>query len=116
MRVSMCLCVCVCLCACVCVCVFPSQQDTCLAEVSLSLSVQGDVSLPELQPGHLELSVRTLLAELHEGLFLSQLLVPPPSPAHASHDATGEGAGTASSNPACIWPHLHLTQHSLLTY
>ncbi|XP_012693346.2 protein KIAA0100 isoform X2 [Clupea harengus] len=63
-------------------------QDTCLAEVSLSLSVQGDVSLPELHPGHLELSVRTLLAELHEGLFLSQLLVPPPSPAHASHDAT----------------------------
>ncbi|XP_063061511.1 bridge-like lipid transfer protein family member 2 isoform X2 [Engraulis encrasicolus] len=60
-------------------------QDTCLAEVSLSLSVLGDISLPELRPGRLELSVRTLLAELHEGLFLSQLLPPSQtSPADAS--------------------------------
>ncbi|KAG5269355.1 hypothetical protein AALO_G00201080 [Alosa alosa] len=59
-------------------------QDTCLAEVSLSLSVLGDVSLPELRPGRLELSVRTLLAELHEGLFLSQLLLPPPGPAQTN--------------------------------
>ncbi|XP_062408220.1 bridge-like lipid transfer protein family member 2 isoform X2 [Sardina pilchardus] len=65
-----------------------SRLDTCLAEVSLSLSVLGDVSLPELRPGRLELSVRTLLAELHEGLFLSQLLLPPPGPAHTSHAVT----------------------------
>lgn len=51
-------------------------QDTCLAEVSLALGVSGDVSLPDLRPGQLALSVRTLLAELHEGLFHSQLLLP----------------------------------------
>ncbi|XP_022525858.2 protein KIAA0100 isoform X1 [Astyanax mexicanus] len=51
-------------------------QDTCLAEVSLGLAVSGDVSLPDLRPGQLALSVRTLLAELHEGLFHSQLLLP----------------------------------------
>uniref|UniRef100_A0A672K320 Bridge-like lipid transfer protein family member 2 n=1 Tax=Sinocyclocheilus grahami TaxID=75366 RepID=A0A672K320_SINGR len=54
-----------------------SSQDTCLAEVSLSLALNGDVSLPGLRPGHLGLCVRTLLAELHEGLFLSQLPKPP---------------------------------------
>uniref|UniRef100_A0A672JZ05 Bridge-like lipid transfer protein family member 2 n=1 Tax=Sinocyclocheilus grahami TaxID=75366 RepID=A0A672JZ05_SINGR len=53
------------------------KQDTCLAEVSLSLALNGDVSLPGLRPGHLGLCVRTLLAELHEGLFLSQLPKPP---------------------------------------
>ncbi|KAK2881234.1 hypothetical protein Q8A67_018502 [Cirrhinus molitorella] len=52
-------------------------QDTCLAEVSLSLALNGDVSLPGLKPGRLGLCVRTLLAELHEGLFLSQLPKPP---------------------------------------
>ncbi|XP_051963532.1 protein KIAA0100-like [Xyrauchen texanus] len=52
-------------------------QDTCLAEVSLSLDLNGDVSLPDLRPGRLGLCVRTLLAELHEGLFLSQLSKPP---------------------------------------
>lgn len=51
-------------------------QDTCLAEVSLSLALNGDVSLPDLRPGWLGLNVRTLLAELHEGLFLSQLSIP----------------------------------------
>lgn len=50
-------------------------QDTCLAEVSLALAVRGDVSLPDLRPGQLALSVRTLLAELHEGLFHSELLL-----------------------------------------
>lgn len=52
-------------------------QDTCLAEVSLSLALNGDMSLPDLRPGCLGLCVRTLLAELHEGLFLSQLPKPP---------------------------------------
>lgn len=51
-------------------------QDTCLAEVSLGLAVSGDVSLPDLRLGQLALSMRTLLAELHEGLFHSQLLFP----------------------------------------
>ncbi|XP_028320296.1 protein KIAA0100-like isoform X3 [Gouania willdenowi] len=53
-----------------------SQLDTCLAELALSLLLSGDVSLPEMKPGCLSLSVRTLIAELHEGLFLSQLLLP----------------------------------------
>uniref|UniRef100_A0A673KSA9 Protein KIAA0100-like n=1 Tax=Sinocyclocheilus rhinocerous TaxID=307959 RepID=A0A673KSA9_9TELE len=41
------------------------------------LALNGDVSLPGLRPGRLGLCVRTLLAELHEGLFLSQLPKPP---------------------------------------
>uniref|UniRef100_A0A671PT67 Protein KIAA0100-like n=1 Tax=Sinocyclocheilus anshuiensis TaxID=1608454 RepID=A0A671PT67_9TELE len=35
------------------------------------LALNGDVSLPGLRPGRLGLCVRTLLAELHEGLFLN---------------------------------------------
>lgn len=54
-----------------------SQLDICLAEVAMSLLLSGDVSLPELKPGCLSLCVRTLIGELHEGLFLSQLLLPP---------------------------------------
>nr|XP_057936208.1 bridge-like lipid transfer protein family member 2 isoform X2 [Doryrhamphus excisus] len=53
-----------------------SQLDICLAEVAFGLLLSGDVSLPEIKPGLLSLRVRTLLAELHEGLFLSQILVP----------------------------------------
>ncbi|TRY94640.1 hypothetical protein DNTS_021557 [Danionella cerebrum] len=47
-----------------------SRLDTCLAEVSLGLALNGDVSLADLKPGRIGLNVRTLLAELHEGLFL----------------------------------------------
>ncbi|XP_070684951.1 bridge-like lipid transfer protein family member 2 [Pempheris klunzingeri] len=64
-----------------------SQLDICLAEVSLSLLLSGDVHLPEMRPGCLSLSVRTLIAELHEGLFLSQLLLPP-SPKKSINDAS----------------------------
>ncbi|XP_042342340.1 protein KIAA0100-like isoform X1 [Plectropomus leopardus] len=64
-----------------------SQLDICLAEVALSLLLSGDVSLPEMKPGCLSLSVRTLIAELHEGLFLSQLLLPP-SPKKSIEDAS----------------------------
>ncbi|XP_019133654.2 protein KIAA0100 isoform X4 [Larimichthys crocea] len=64
-----------------------SQLDICLAEVALSLLLSGDVSLPEMKPGCLSLSVRTLIAELHEGLFLSQLLLPP-SPKKSIQDAS----------------------------
>ncbi|XP_044059044.1 protein KIAA0100-like isoform X3 [Siniperca chuatsi] len=64
-----------------------SQLDICLAEVALSLLLSGDVSLPEMKPGCLSLSVRTLIAELHEGLFLSQLLLAP-SPQKSINDAS----------------------------
>ncbi|XP_068440791.1 bridge-like lipid transfer protein family member 2 isoform X1 [Clinocottus analis] len=63
-----------------------SQLDICLAEVALSLLLSGDVSLPEMKPGCLSLNVRTLIAELHEGLFLSQLLLPP-SPNKSNQEA-----------------------------
>ncbi|XP_036005392.1 protein KIAA0100 isoform X4 [Fundulus heteroclitus] len=56
-----------------------SQLDICLAELALSLLLSGDVTLPDMRPGCLSLNVRTLIAELHEGLFLSQLLLPPKS-------------------------------------
>lgn len=55
---------------------FSLVQDICLAEVALSLLLSGDVSLPDMKPGSLSLSVRTLMAELHEGLFLGPLLLP----------------------------------------
>nr|XP_040047852.1 protein KIAA0100-like isoform X3 [Gasterosteus aculeatus aculeatus] len=64
-----------------------SQLDLCLAEVALSLLLSGDVSLPEMKPGCLSLNVRTLIAELHEGLFLSQLLLPP-SPKKSSQESS----------------------------
>ncbi|XP_031729431.1 protein KIAA0100 isoform X4 [Anarrhichthys ocellatus] len=64
-----------------------SQLDICLAEVALSLLLSGDVSLPEMKPGSLSLNVRTLIAELHEGLFLSQLLLPP-SPKKSNQEAS----------------------------
>ncbi|XP_053278445.1 bridge-like lipid transfer protein family member 2 isoform X1 [Pleuronectes platessa] len=64
-----------------------SQLDICLADVALSLLLSGDVSLPDMKPGFLSLNVRTLIAELHEGLFLSQLLLPP-SPSRSVDDAS----------------------------
>ncbi|XP_035535920.1 protein KIAA0100-like isoform X1 [Morone saxatilis] len=64
-----------------------SQLDICLAEVALSLLLSGDMSLPEMKPGCLSLNVRTLIAELHEGLFLSQLLLPS-SPKKSIHDSS----------------------------
>ncbi|CAK6966699.1 bridge-like lipid transfer protein family member 2 [Scomber scombrus] len=66
-----------------------SQLDICLAEVALSLLLSGDVSLPDMKPGSLSLCVRTLIAELHEGLFLSQILVPA-SPKRRIQDASGD--------------------------
>ncbi|KAG7479401.1 hypothetical protein JOB18_024873 [Solea senegalensis] len=64
-----------------------SQMDICLAEVALSLLLSGDVSLPDMKPGSLSLSVRTLIAELHEGLFLSHVLLPA-SPSKTDHEAS----------------------------
>ena len=60
-----------------------------MAELALSLLLSGDVSLPEMKPGFLTLNVRTLIAELHEGLFLSQLL-PPTSQEKQDHNLSGE--------------------------
>lgn len=60
-----------------------------MAEVALSLLLSGDVSLPEMKPGCLSLNVRTITAELHEGLFLSQLLLPL-SPQKSIPNASGE--------------------------
>lgn len=57
--------------------------------MALSLLLSGDVSLPEMKPGCLSLNVRTLIAELHEGLFLSQLLLPP-SPKKSSQESSGD--------------------------
>lgn len=60
-----------------------------MAEVALSLLLSGDVSLPEMRPGALSLSVRTLLAELHEGLFISQCLLLGSSK-NSAHNASGK--------------------------
>ncbi|XP_041097296.1 protein KIAA0100-like isoform X2 [Polyodon spathula] len=49
-------------------------QDSCLAEVSLSLALAAELSVPKVRPVSLDLSVRTLQAELHEGFFQSELL------------------------------------------
>uniref|UniRef100_A0A3B4AFW2 FMP27/BLTP2/Hobbit GFWDK motif-containing RBG unit domain-containing protein n=1 Tax=Periophthalmus magnuspinnatus TaxID=409849 RepID=A0A3B4AFW2_9GOBI len=48
------------------------SSQLCLAEVAVSLLLSGDVSLPDLKPGCLSLCVRTLIGELHEGLFLTE--------------------------------------------
>ncbi|XP_064157115.1 bridge-like lipid transfer protein family member 2 [Anguilla rostrata] len=69
-------------------------QDTCLAEVSLSLTLSGDVSVPDLRPGRFGLCVRTLLAEMHEGLFLSTLPLPA-RPPQDPHTHTGTDSGEA---------------------
>lgn len=65
------------------------MQDICLAEVALSLLLSGDVSLPDMKPASLSLSVRTLMAELHEGLFLGPLLLPP-SPQKSIQSSPGK--------------------------
>lgn len=61
--------------------------------MALSLLLSGDVTLPDMKPGCLSLSVRTLIAELHEGLFLSQLLLPtsPPKSIHEAHTEQMQG-------------------------
>uniref|UniRef100_A0A670Z656 Bridge-like lipid transfer protein family member 2 n=1 Tax=Pseudonaja textilis TaxID=8673 RepID=A0A670Z656_PSETE len=50
------------------------QDDACLAELSLALSVSLDVSLGKQQLQSVALGVWSLHAELHEGLFNSELL------------------------------------------
>lgn len=53
--------------------VLPPQDDTCLAELALALSLSLEIS-SKRRLGGVRLSVRTLQAELHEGLFCSPLL------------------------------------------
>ncbi|XP_063151468.1 bridge-like lipid transfer protein family member 2 [Candoia aspera] len=50
------------------------QDDACLAELSLALSVSLDVSLSKQQLQSVALGVWSLHAELHEGLFHSELV------------------------------------------
>lgn len=61
-----------------------------MAELALSLLLSGDMTLPEMRPGHVSLNVRTLIGELHEGLFLTQLLLPPKSQKNQDHAVSGE--------------------------
>lgn len=77
-------------------------QDICLAEVALNLLVSGDVTLPEMRPGFLSLSVRTLTAELHEGLFLSQIDLPV-SPTEIIQDACDETQGILQGMSKLLW-------------
>lgn len=51
----------------------PVQDDTCLAELALALSLSLEISSKRQLVG-VRLRVRTLQAELHEGLFSSPLL------------------------------------------
>lgn len=53
--------------------VLPPQDDTCLAELALALSLSLEISSKRRLVG-VRLGVRTLQAELHEGLFCSPLL------------------------------------------
>ncbi|XP_044528771.1 protein KIAA0100 homolog isoform X1 [Gracilinanus agilis] len=52
------------------------SEDTCLAELSLAMDLCVEVALSSLQLKAITLYVWTLHAELHEGLFHSQLLHP----------------------------------------
>lgn len=83
----------------------PTQDDTCLAELALALSISLEISSKRRLVG-VRLSVRTLQAELHEGLFCSPLLhrviarAPQPSPGQ------GREQGWQS-------PHFHCSQRDL---
>ncbi|XP_039613175.1 protein KIAA0100-like isoform X1 [Polypterus senegalus] len=51
-----------------------SSLDTCLAELSLGLTVATELCLTNARPMSMNLNVRTLQTELHEGFFQSELL------------------------------------------
>lgn len=53
---------------------FSLQEDTCLAELSLALKLCLEVGINSWQLKAVTVDVWTLHAELHEGLFHSQLL------------------------------------------
>lgn len=61
-------------CKCVCVVPSPPQDDACLAELSLALTISLDINTSKRQLQGLGMGVWSLHAELHEGLFHSELL------------------------------------------
>lgn len=67
----------------------PTQDDTCLAELALALSLSLEISKQQLVG--IRLRVRTLQAELHEGLFCSPLL---------HHVTAGAQRSTAGEQPS----------------
>lgn len=69
-----------------------AQDDACLAELSLALSVSLDVSLAKPQLQSVALGVWGLHAELHEGLFHSELL-------RRMGGRPGKGAGEDPRDP-----------------
>lgn len=69
----------------------PLQDDTCLAELALALSLSLEISSKRQLVG-VRLRVRTLQAELHEGLFCSPLLHR--ITASTQHSTAGEQPGT----------------------
>lgn len=68
-----------------------AQDDTCLAELALALSLSLEISSKRQLVG-VRLCVRTLQAELHEGLFCSPLLHH--VTAGAQHSSVGEEPST----------------------
>lgn len=72
-------------------CVPCAQDDTCLAELALALSLSLEISSKRRLVG-VRLCVRTLQAELHEGLFCSPLLHH--VTAGAQHSSAGEEPST----------------------
>lgn len=72
-------------------CVPCAQDDTCLAELALALSLSLEISSKRRLVG-IRLCVRTLQAELHEGLFCSPLLRH--VTAGAQHSSVGEEPST----------------------
>ncbi|KAJ7405898.1 protein KIAA0100 [Pitangus sulphuratus] len=71
-------------------------DDTCLAELALALSLSLEISSKRRLVG-VRLCVRTLQAELHEGLFCSPLLHH--VTAGAQRSSTGEQPGTGPEEP-----------------
>ncbi|XP_066419511.1 bridge-like lipid transfer protein family member 2 [Molothrus aeneus] len=72
-------------------------DDTCLAELALALSLSLEISSKRRLVG-IRLCVRTLQAELHEGLFCSPLLHH--VTAGAQHSSVGEEPSTGPGEPS----------------
>lgn len=84
-------------------CVPCAQDDTCLAELALALSLSLEISSKRRLVG-VRLCVRTLQAELHEGLFCSPLLRH--VTAGAQHSSVGEEPSTGQDkdrNKLCCY-------------
>lgn len=73
----------------------PVQDDTCLAELALALAFSMEVNVSKRQLVGITLGVWTLHAELHEGLFCSELL------RRAANGVRRSGTG---DQPGCLAP------------